>query len=83
MSQTMPLLIGALQTPERLQGPLSSLLAKYCGPSQTQVEYSNSTTNRLMDILLKIQYQLQDMKSAQAARQVGVIHSVTVTADIR
>ena len=33
-----------------------------------------------MDILLKIQYQLQDMKSAQAARQVGVIH-YSVTAD--
>ena len=70
MSQTIPILIGAPQTPERLQGPLSSLLAKYCGPTQTQVEYSNSTTSRLMDILLKIQYQLQDMKSAQAARQV-------------
>ena len=56
---------------ERLQGPLSSLLAKYCGP--TQVEYSNATTNHLMDILLEIKYQLQDMRNTQAARQVYVI----------
>lgn len=58
---------------ERLQGPLSSLLEKYCGPpGPAQVEYSNSTTNHLMDILLQIQYQLQDMKITQAARQVCV-----------
>ena len=61
--------MGRSRRAERLQGPLSSLLAKYCG-GPAQVEYSNSTANRLTDILLEIQYQLQDMKNAQAARQV-------------
>ena len=37
-----------------------------------QINYSNSTTNQLMDILLAIQSQLHDMKVTEAARQVWV-----------